>query len=167
MTQFPLHPDTPEQGLALAELFEGRGLDLDQLYAQMKARMDAEGLAYAKRTHTYNSRRAQELAKWAVKQGATSIHGLLYSVYFVEGANLANVDVLVATAEKAGLDGVEARRVIEERAMASAVDADWARARSIGVTGVPTYVANRMGVVGAQPYEALEALAEKAGARRR
>jgi predicted DsbA family dithiol-disulfide isomerase len=51
--------------------------------------------------------------------------------------------------------------------MASAVDADWARARSIGVTGVPTYVANRMGVVGAQPYEALEALAERAGARRR
>jgi predicted DsbA family dithiol-disulfide isomerase len=35
------------------------------------------------------------------------------------------------------------------------------------VTGVPTFVAERYGVVGAQPYEVLEQLMEKAGARRR
>ena len=35
--------------------------------------------------------------------------------------------------------------------------------RQVGVTGVPTFVAGRYGVVGAQPYEALEALVRKAG----
>ena len=41
------------------------------------------------------------------------------------------------------------------------------RSHSYGVTGVPTFVADRYGVVGCQPYEVLEQLVEKAGARRR
>jgi len=36
-----------------------------------------------------------------------------------------------------------------------------------GVAGVPIFVADRYGVVGAQPYEVLEQLVEKAGAKRR
>ena len=40
----------------------------------------------------------------------------------------------------------------------NAVDADWAKSRQYGVTGVPTFVAGGYGVVGAQPYEALEQL---------
>jgi len=43
------------------------------------------------------------------------------------------------------------------------VDADWALSRQYGITGVPTFVVGRYGVVGAQPYEALEALVRKAG----
>jgi predicted DsbA family dithiol-disulfide isomerase len=35
------------------------------------------------------------------------------------------------------------------------------------VTAVPTFVAGGYGVVGAQPYEVLVQLVEKAGARRR
>ncbi|MGH7348293.1 MAG: DsbA family protein, partial [Candidatus Rokuibacteriota bacterium] len=46
-------------------------------------------------------------------------------------------------------------------------DADWAKSRQLGVTGVPTFVAGGYGVVGAQPYEMLEQLVAKAGARRR
>ena len=41
---------------------------------------------------------------------------------------------------------------------------DWAKSHEYGVTGVPTFVAGGYGVVGAQPYEVLEALAKKAGA---
>ena len=59
---FPLHPETPvEGGRLLSELFAGRSLDLTAMHAQMKARMDAEGLPYGERTRTYNSRLAQEL----------------------------------------------------------------------------------------------------------
>ena len=44
---------------------------------------------------------------------------------------------------------------------------DWAKSHRYGVTGVPTFVADRYGVVGCQPYEALEQLVEKVGAKRR
>jgi predicted DsbA family dithiol-disulfide isomerase len=39
---------------------------------------------------------------------------------------------------------------------------DRAKSREYGVTGVPTFVAGGYGVVGAQPYEALERLAKQA-----
>ena len=53
--------------------------------------------------------------------------------------------------------------MIEKRTFKAAVDEDWKLSRQIGVTGVPTFVAGRYGVVGAQPYEALEELVRKAG----
>jgi predicted DsbA family dithiol-disulfide isomerase len=130
--------------------------------------MDAEGLPYGRRTHTYNSRLAQELGKWADTQpGGEAIHDALYRAYFVHARNIGDPEVLVDIAQSVGLPAEEARAVLTERRFKNAVDADWARSREWGVTGVPTFVAGRYGVVGAQPYEVLEQLLEKAGARRR
>ena len=47
------------------DLFAGRGYDIPKMQAQMRARMQAEGLPYGNRTMTYNSRLAQELGAWA------------------------------------------------------------------------------------------------------
>ena len=55
---FPLHPETPSEGRALAALFGGRDADRQARHAQMKARMEAEGLPYGERSMTYNSRLA-------------------------------------------------------------------------------------------------------------
>jgi predicted DsbA family dithiol-disulfide isomerase len=164
--QFPLHPDTPAGGIALAELFAGRGLDLDTMHARMKSLMDAEGLPYARRERTYNSRLAQELGKWGEAAGQPAIHDALYRAYFVDGTDIGSVDALAAIAERVGLPADEARRVLGERAFRAAVDRDWAHARDLGVSGVPTFVAGDRAVVGAQPYEALERLVELAGAER-
>src|SRR3972149_4936959 len=65
---FPRHPDTPAEGRSLADLFAGRNVDRKAMHAQMKARMDAEGLPYGERTMTYNTRLSQELGKWADTQ---------------------------------------------------------------------------------------------------
>ena len=62
----------------------------------------------------------------------------------------------LAVAEQAGLDGAAAREVIETRSFKDAVDADWQRAREMGITGVPTFYQNDLVVVGCQPYETLE-----------
>ena len=61
-----------------------------------------------------------------------------------------------------GLSAEGAREVLEKRTFKDAVDADWALSREYGITGVPTFVAGRYGVVGAQPYETLEQLVRKA-----
>ena len=50
---------------------------------------------------------------------------------------------------------------LERRTFKAAVDEDWKLSRQFGVTGVPTFVVGRYGVVGAQPYETLEQLVEK------
>ena len=156
---FPLHPDTPAEGRSLADLFKGRDMDPKAMHAAMKARMDAEGLPYGERTRTYNSRLAQELGKWADTQpGGEALHDALFRAYFVEARDISRPEVLREIAGRVGLDVAAAREVLERRTFKDAVDADWAESRRLGVTGVPTFVAGRYGVVGAQPYEVLEKL---------
>lgn len=168
LVHFPLHPETPSEGRSLADLYAGRGLDPEALYQRMKGLMDAEGLPYGRRTHTYNSRLAQELGKWAdTVPGGAALHDALYRAYFVEARNIGDPEILVDVAEKAGLSGEAAREVIASRRFKDAVDEDWAKSRAYGVTGVPTFVAARYAVVGAQPYEVLTQLLENAGAQRR
>jgi predicted DsbA family dithiol-disulfide isomerase len=168
LVHFPLHPDTPVEGREMAGFYAQRGLDPEAMYQRMKTLMDAEGLPYGRRTHTYNSRLAQELGKWADTQpGGGAIHDKLYRAYFVDARNIGDPDILVEIAESVGLDGKEARRIIDERVFKDEIDADWQKSASYGVTGVPTFVAARYGVVGAQPYEALAQLVEKAGAPKR
>lgn len=162
---FPLHPETPAEGQSLDDLFRGRNVDRKAMHAQMKARMDAEGLPYGQRSMTYNSRIAQELGKWADTQpGGEAIHDALFRAYFVEARDISQPDVLLEIVKAVGLPVDAARQVIEQRTFKDAVDADWKLSREYGITGVPTFVAGRYGVVGAQPYEALEALVKKARA---
>jgi predicted DsbA family dithiol-disulfide isomerase len=160
---FPLHPETPAEGQSLDDLFRGRNVDRKAMHAQMKARMDAEGLPYGERSMTYNSRIAQELGKWADTQpGGEAIHDALFRAYFVEARDISQPAVLLNIVKAVGLPVDGARQVIEQRTFKDAVDADWKLSREYGITGVPTFVAGRYGVVGAQPYEALEALVKKA-----
>jgi predicted DsbA family dithiol-disulfide isomerase len=158
---FPLHPDTPQEGRSLEELFAGRGYDIPKMQAQMRARMAAEGLPYGNRTMTYNSRLAQELGKWADTQpGGEAIHDALFKAYFVDGRNIGDAEELLQSAKSIGLPENEARQVLEKRTFKAAIDADWEKSRQYGVTGVPTFVAGQQGVVGAQPYETLVQLIE-------
>jgi predicted DsbA family dithiol-disulfide isomerase len=162
---FPLHPDTPPEGRSLADLFAGRGVDRKAMHAQMKARMDAEGLPYGERTITYNSRLAQELGKWADTQpGGEALHDALFRAYFVEAQDISQPAVLLVIVERVGLPVEPAREVLEGRTFKQAVDRDWELSRRYGITGVPTFVAGDRGVVGAQPYEVLERLVKQAAA---
>ena len=158
-TNFPLHPETPDSGIPLEELFQGRGYDIEEMKQRMSGLMAEENLPYGNRTHTYNSRFAQELAKWGESFPEGEAMNLkLFEAYFAEGRNLAEPVVLLEVAEAAGLDRDAAEEMIRKRSFRDAVDADWKRAHELGVTGVPTFVSGNRGLVGAQPYEALEQL---------
>lgn len=165
---FLLHPDTPEEGQTLEELFARRNIDVPAAQSRMAQLMAEEGLPYGTRTMTYNSRLAQELGKWAETQpGGETIHEALFQAYFVDNVNLAKIDELIKIAERIGLPVGKAREVLEERQFREAVDADWQRSHALGVTGVPTFVVGNQGLVGAQPYEQLEALLISSGAVKR
>jgi len=167
-TLFPLHPDTPDEGLTLEQLFAGRSFNIEAAQARLAALMAEEGLPYGKRTMTYNSRLAQELAKWAETQdGGAAIHDALYRVYFVDGLNIAQIDNLMAVVRQLGLPEDAARDALTSRRFQATVDADWQRCRSLGVTAVPTFVVGNQGIVGAQPYEVLESLVVEGGVTKR
>jgi predicted DsbA family dithiol-disulfide isomerase len=153
---FPLHPETPDEGLTLAALFAGRGKDIPGMLARLQQVAAQERLPWGKREKTFNSRRAQELGKWAESKGAgDGFHAAVFRAYFVDGRNIAHTDVLVDLALSLALPGPEAERALADRSFRGAVDADWERARAQGISAVPTFVMDARAVVGAQSYEVL------------
>ena len=58
---FPLHPDTPAEGRTLQAMFGSGPADIQAKNDRMRGLMAAENLPYNDRSHTYNSRLAQEL----------------------------------------------------------------------------------------------------------
>ena len=155
--QFPLHPETPQKGLSLEELFAGRDFDIPAIQGHLRELIRLEGLPYGNRTHTYNSRLAQELSKWGERFPESSLlNQKIFEAYFVDGQNLANQNLLVKLAGEAGLSTQEATKVLEKRVFKEAVDIDWMRSRQIGISGVPTFVIGQYGISGAKSYETLE-----------
>jgi predicted DsbA family dithiol-disulfide isomerase len=167
-TAFPLHPETPEDGLTLDELFAGRAVDRKKMMLRLKQVADELGLPLGERKKTYNSRLAQELAKWAESMGRGDIfHEAVFRAYFVDGKNIGKSDELVQLAKSIGLPEQEARSVLESRTFKEAVDSDWSRSHRLGITAVPTFMIKQQVIVGAQPYEVLEQFLETCGAEKR
>ena len=130
----------------------------------MKALMDGEGLPYnSERDMTYNSRLAQELAKWAESKGkGEEIHDPIFRAYFVGAKNIGKRELHVEIAKKIGLPADEAVEVLVSRSFKEAVDTDWRRCAALGINAVPTFLVNRSMLVGAHPYEELEKLVLRA-----
>ena len=150
-----MHPETPEEG-------SPRGPEIIARNQRMKVNMEREGLPFnAERNMSYNSRLAQELSKWAEARGkGDEIHDALFRAYFVDVRNIGKADVLAQIAEENDLPADEAADVLLSRKYKSAVDDDWKRCAAYGVNAVPTFLAGRYLMVGAQPYEELERLIE-------
>ncbi len=167
-TAFPLHPNTPVEGLTLEELFAGRPIDIDQMMEGLRRVAREEGLPLGERRKTFNSRLAQELGKWAEVQGQGELfHQAAFRAYFADGKNIAEIPILVDLAASLGLPAGMAREVLETRTYQKAVDADWARARAVGVNAVPTFLLFQSALVGAQPYRILEDFLRANNIRRR
>jgi predicted DsbA family dithiol-disulfide isomerase len=132
-------------------------VSIEQIKARLRKAAEEAGLPLGDRQKTYNSRLAQELGKWAEEKGkGEEFHKAVFRAYFVNGVNIAKTDELLSIAQKTGLSGEEAGKILEKRTHKAAVDSDWKKSRQLGITAVPTFVINQKGIVGAQPYEVLE-----------
>jgi predicted DsbA family dithiol-disulfide isomerase len=158
-TAFPLHPETPEEGRTLEALFAGRPIDVPAMLANLRQTAAQLKLPFGNRHMTFNSRRAQELGKWAEKQGhGWAFHQAVFRAYFVDGLNIARRSVLMKIVAGIGLSGENALDVLAAGEFRQDVDDDWQRSRAMGVTAVPTFCMNDQHLVGAQPYTALAAM---------
>jgi predicted DsbA family dithiol-disulfide isomerase len=165
---FPLHPEIPEAGLSLKGIYAARNIDISQAAARLKKVADELGLPLGERTRTYNSRRAQELGKWAESLGmGDKFHDAVFRAYFVDGKNIGKTTVLAAIVKEIGLSEKDVEGVLNKGTFKAAVDSDWKLALHLGISCVPTFVVDDESVVGAQPYEVLEQLLLKKGIERK
>jgi predicted DsbA family dithiol-disulfide isomerase len=153
-TVFPLHPEIPEEGMELSDLFRGRNFDIESMQQRLIVVSEELGLPVAKRTRISNSRRAQELGKWAESMGkGDEFRRSTYHAYFAEGRNIALLPELEMIAEAAGLPKDDVFGILAQSLFADAVDADWVRAREFAVTAVPFHLFGEKMLVGFHSYE--------------
>jgi predicted DsbA family dithiol-disulfide isomerase len=165
---FPLHPETPVEGLSMKEIYAARIVNIPQMLDRLKRVADELGLPLGERKKTYNSRRAQELGKWAESRDrGDEFHDAVFRAYFADGKNIARVTALAAIVKGIGLSEKEAREVLIKRTFQDAVDSDWDLACQLGISSVPTFVVDDEAVVGFQSYEILEQFLLEKGVKRR
>tara|TARA_A100001388_G_scaffold64021_1_gene44754 strand:- start:6314 stop:6874 length:561 start_codon:yes stop_codon:yes gene_type:complete len=155
---FPLHPETPDEGIELSHLFPNRDPeDFKAVGTHLRNLMEEAGLPYGKRERTYNSRLAQEFAAWGDTETSSVdlIHDALFAAYFVDNRNIGSMGVLIEIAQDLSLDDKRAEEVLKHRLYSLKVNEDWQRAWATGVTGVPTFTAKELYVYGHQPPEVL------------
>ena len=155
---FPLHPDTPDEGISIEKLFANRdAADLKAAGDHIRGLMREAGLAYGDRTMTYNSRLAQELGAWADAETdhGDALHNKLFEAYFVRNDNIGDASVLLALVTELGLPVERATEVLTNRLYSPEINAQWQRSWENGITGVPTFVSHDLMVVGHQSSEVL------------
>jgi predicted DsbA family dithiol-disulfide isomerase len=164
-----LHPETPEDGTLLEDLFSNfSSQDLKSMRERVQQAADEAGLPFGDRTKTFNSRLAQELGKWAESSDkGDPFHCAVFKVFFADGINIAKIPALLDIAASVGLPREEAEAVLAKRAFKAEVDEDWSLSQKNGITAVPTFVINNDKLVGAQPYEMLERFMEETGVKKR
>ncbi len=125
-------------------------------------------LPFGRRKMTYNSRLAQELAKFAEQQQkGDDFHHAMFRAYFADGLNIGLKSVLSELGASVGLPEETVQEVLEKRMFKEAVDKDWTRSHQMGVTAVPTFMMNGMSLAGAQPYEKLAQMVKAQGVAKR
>jgi predicted DsbA family dithiol-disulfide isomerase len=99
-----------------------------------------------------NTLDAHRLIQWAADQSMEEkMVERLFRLYFTEGADIGNRDLLSQAAAELGLDREEAEKFLASGDRREEVLAQVQMSSRMGVTGVPTFfIANRYAVIGAE-----------------
>lgn len=139
-------------------------------YAQIAERVKAaaadEGLVYApdKISRQPNTTDCHRLILWAGKSGnAARMKQRLMDLYFTEGGDLTNNDVLAQAAADVGLDRTEIASLLTTDQDVDIVAQQAQNAKDAGIDGVPCFIfAGAFAVSGAQAPEYLAGAIERA-----
>lgn len=158
---FQLNPDLPESGIPRREYIErkwgpGKGPEVYSRVAGVGRSVDIP-FAFENIVVQPNTLNAHRLLGYADQQGRQDETAeVLFKAYFIEGADLTNIDVLADIAARAGLDREATASYLASDADRDKVAQADVEARSAGIGGVPFFIFNRkVGVSGAQEADVL------------
>ncbi|MGA7328166.1 MAG: DsbA family oxidoreductase [Rhodomicrobium sp.] len=136
---------------------------------RVTAAAGSEGLVYASEriNRQPNTRDAHRLIRWAEAIGkAPEMKQRLMDLYFSEGADLSNTDVLVQAAVDVGLDPAQVRADLDSAKDVAEVEQEVQKAKDAGIEGVPMFIfGGKFAVSGAQAPEYLAQAIARAAQR--
>ena len=159
---FQLDPDIPEEGIDRKIYLQrkfGNSEKAKEIYSALVESGAEEGIDFQfdrieKTPNTLNSHR---LIRWAESAGCQDlIVSLLFEAYFELGQDIGDKDVLESIAKDAGMDTTIVHDLLQSEADLDLVRREDKLARTMGISGVPTFLYNQKFVlVGAQDPETL------------
>lgn len=160
-----IHPETPAEGVSLAERFAGR--DVSGMHAALRRRAAEFGLEVGDRDRLSNSRLATAAGEYARDHDSyPEFSRAVFDAYFARGEDIGDGDVLARCALAAGLDADDLHAALSDDRYADRLDAAMREAAAAGVSGVPTFiVGGRERIVGAQPLDVLREALRRGQAR--
>ena len=157
-----LNPWVPTEGMARDEYLTtkfGSPERYKHIAGRVSAAAAAEGLTYAvdKMKRQPNTRDCHRLILWAQESGkAPQMKQRLMDLYFTEGADLSDRDVLVKAAADVGMDADTVRHKLESDADVNVVEQAANSAKEAGIDGVPTFIIGGVAAIsGAQDPQVL------------
>jgi predicted DsbA family dithiol-disulfide isomerase len=170
-----LNPWIPREGIDRKTYLEtkfGSVKRYDAIAERVAAAAAAEGLVYApdKMRRQPNTIDCHRLILWARNGGDPArVKQRLMELYFAEGADLSDREVLVQVAKDSGMDGDLVRRLLTGEDDVARVTGDANAAKDAGIDGVPTFIFDAsLLLTGAQPPDYLAtAIARAAGQQTR
>ena len=159
---FQLAPDLPAEGMDRTVYLEqkfGGGERAERIYEPIRQAGEAEGIDFRfdliRRTpNTFDSHR---LILWASGAGCQDqIVGILFRLYFEQGADIGDREVLVDAAAEAGMDADLVRDLLAGDSDRRLVETEIEVAHRLRIGGVPTFMIDRRYMIsGAQEAEVL------------
>lgn len=168
---FQLDATLPEDGKDYRQYHEdkfGSPQKVDELRARMTEAGLAEGVPFAfdKVARAPNTLNVHRLIRWAGPVGVQNeLVDRLFSLLFVEGADLTQISVLASAAAEVGMDFDRATELLASDQDRETVREEIELAHRMGVTSVPCFIIeNKYAVLGAQdPAIIAQALRQAAG----
>ena len=168
-----LNPWVPREGMSREDYLTtkfGSPARYKDIARRVAAAAEAEGLTYAidKIARQPNTLDCHRLIRWADESGqGPAMKQRLMQLYFSEGADLSDPQVLVDAAVACGLDGEAIRARLASDADVAAVEQEANSAKEAGIDGVPCFIfGNLLAVSGAQAPEHLAGAIRRAAAER-
>jgi predicted DsbA family dithiol-disulfide isomerase len=170
---YQLMPDLPAEGLDAADYFAKRFGDparVKPMFERVEGLARAEGLAFdlAGRKRLVNTRLAHRVIQLCEGMGSgDAAVEALFAGQFLEDADVSRLDVLLDLLARHApkVDRTKLVMGLGTDGGLRAVETDLGLARRLGITGVPTFVANGAGISGAQEVGTLRAFLDEAAKR--
>ena len=161
---FELHPEAPAEGIP-REAYFGRERS-ERIHAHLRTVAESVGLTMKPRDVIINSRRALAAAEFAREHGRfEEMHRALFEAHWQGTGKLEDVDDLVRIGAAAGLDAEALRDALQSGRYEPLIDENRRAASAVGIDAIPAHIFDRRYlVVGAQPYEVLAQVVERAQA---
>ena len=159
---FFLNPWVPREGISRDEYLTAKFGSVEAykgIAGRVVAAASEEGLTYRPELvkRQPNTIDCHRLIHWAEQKGKSAeMKQRLMELYFRDGGDLTDVNVLVQAAADIGLDAEDVRKRLATDEDVELISAQAQEASDKGISGVPTFVfAQKYAVSGAQPAEQL------------